>query len=437
MIAPPGMGKTTLLYRFLSDMRETTRTVFLFDIDAQCKPRDFIAYILRDIGITPGQSSSEMHKQLSAALDRENRAGRKFVVVIDEAQNLSDAVLERVRLLSNYETSQGKLMHIVLSGQPQLANKLIQPSQVQLLQRITTICRIEPLSAEETVGYIDYRLKLPGYDGEPLFTKGALNLITEASHGTPRTINNLCYDALSACYALKSKQVDGSMVAKVIADLQLAPQSREPIAAAVNVAAERPIERKQLKRAKQLLRRLSSSNRRQRDALGFGSRGAAGHVRAGRTPAHRSPGPSDGRRPLSESEGSAGVSPCASRDRHWRNRRHSTPSEHDASRTAIRGGPSCFRAGFGGCRDAAAGERGGTATFLGCGRERGDHAAESCSCRAKWFTSGRANECGGAGADRARGQRARDCAGRRGAECASGPARGASADGADCRARSP
>jgi len=116
MIAPPGMGKTTLLFRFLENIRETARTVFLFDIDPQCEPRDFVAYILRDIGITPGQSSSEMHEQLTGALVKENRAGRKFVVVIDEAQNLSDAVLERVRLLSNFETSRGKLMQVVLSG---------------------------------------------------------------------------------------------------------------------------------------------------------------------------------------------------------------------------------------------------------------------------------------------------------------------------------
>ena len=161
---------------------------------------------------------------------KETRAGRKFVIVIDEAQNLSDAVLERVRLLTNFETSQGKLMQIVLSGQPQLADKLMQPSLVQLRQRISTICRIDPLSAEETVAYIDYRLKQAGYDGEPLFTKDALKLITEASQGTPRTINNLCFNALSLCCALKSKQVDGSMVAEVIADLQLTPQSREPIA---------------------------------------------------------------------------------------------------------------------------------------------------------------------------------------------------------------
>ena len=99
MIAPPGMGKTTLLFRFLEKFRESARTAFLFDIDPKCEPREFVGYILRDIGITPAQSSSEMHEQLTGALVRENRAGRKLVIVIDEAQNLSDAVLERVRLL--------------------------------------------------------------------------------------------------------------------------------------------------------------------------------------------------------------------------------------------------------------------------------------------------------------------------------------------------
>ena len=127
MIAPPGMGKTTLLCRFLENARGAARTVFLFDIDAECEPREFVAYILRDIGITPAQTSSEMHEQLTEALAKENRAGRKFVVVIDEAQNLSDAVLERVRLLTNFETSRGKLMQVVLSGQPQLSDKLMQP----------------------------------------------------------------------------------------------------------------------------------------------------------------------------------------------------------------------------------------------------------------------------------------------------------------------
>jgi type II secretory pathway predicted ATPase ExeA len=254
MIAPPGMGKTTLLFRFLNDIRESARTVFLFDVDAECEPRDFVGYILRDIGITPGQSSSEMHEQLTGALVKENRAGRKFVVVIDEAQNLSDAVLERVRLLTNFETSTGKLMQIVLSGQPQLSDKLLQASLVQLRQRISTVCRLVPLSMDETFAYVDYRLKQAGYDGEPLFTKNALELIAKASEGIPRTINNLCFNALSLCCALKSKQVNESMVSEVIADLQLIPQSREPIAGADNVEAEEPGEPKRRKRPKRLLR---------------------------------------------------------------------------------------------------------------------------------------------------------------------------------------
>ena len=255
MIAPPGMGKTTLLFRFLEDIRETSRSIFLFDIDPGCEPREFVGYILRDLGITPGKGSAEMHEQLSEALVRETRAGRKFVIVIDEAQNLSDAVLERVRLLTNFETTRGKLMQIVLSGQPQLSDKLMQPSLLQLRQRISTICRIEPLSAEETIAYIGYRLKQAGYDGEPLFADDALKLITEASQGTPRAINNLCFNALSLCRALNRKQVDGTMVSEVIADLQLTPQSREPIMAVDEAEAKRTCEPQNRKRVTRLLGR--------------------------------------------------------------------------------------------------------------------------------------------------------------------------------------
>jgi type II secretory pathway predicted ATPase ExeA len=253
MIAPPGMGKTTLLFRFLEDIRESTRTVFLFDIAADCEPRELVAYVLRDLGITPAQSSFEMHQQLSDALVAETQAGRKFVIVIDEAQSLSDAVLERARLLTNFETSRGKMMHIVLSGQPQLDDKLIQTSLVQLRQRISTVCRLESLSAEEIISYIDYRIKLAGYYGDPLFTEDALNLIAGASRGTPRIINNLCYNALSLCFALKSKQVDAGIAAKVIANLQLIPKSREPIGVADSVAAEKPREHKQWEQTRRLL----------------------------------------------------------------------------------------------------------------------------------------------------------------------------------------
>lgn len=242
MIAPPGLGKTTLLLRFLEEIRESAQSVFLFDVDTDCEPRDFIAYILRDIGIVPAKSSSEMHNQLSTALVKETRTGRRFVIVIDEAQNLSDAVLERVRLLTNFETSSGKLLQIILSGQPQLNEKLMQASLVQLRQRVSTICHIDPLSAEDTAAYIDYRLKQAGYDREHLFTDDAIKLISEASEGTPRIINNLCYNSLSLCRALKKKQVDDCMVAEVVSDLKLAPQSREPTVATAQNTKEPHIE---------------------------------------------------------------------------------------------------------------------------------------------------------------------------------------------------
>ena len=237
MIAPPGMGKTTLLFRFLEDVRESACAVFLFDLDATCEPREFVAYVLRDLGITPAQGSAEMHEQLSEALIKENMAGRKFVIVIDEGQNLSEAVLERVRLLTNFENSRGKLIQVVLSGQPQLSDKLLQSSLIQLRQRISTVCHIEPLSAGEIAGYIDYRVKMAGYLGRPLFAEDAIKLIAEASQGTPRTINILCYNTLTLCSKLKSRQVDAARVAQVISALQLVPHSNARAAAAVDAPA--------------------------------------------------------------------------------------------------------------------------------------------------------------------------------------------------------
>ena len=164
-----------------------------------------------------------MHEQLNLAVVAEARAGRRFVVVIDEAQNLSDEALEVVRMLTNFETPRAKLMQVVLAGQPQLSDKLMKPSLLQLRQRISTFCRIEPLTTDQTHAYIDHRLKFVGYDGPPLFTPEAVSRITEASHGIPRNINNVCFNALSLCCALKRKQVDGSMIAEVLADQQLTP----------------------------------------------------------------------------------------------------------------------------------------------------------------------------------------------------------------------
>ncbi len=240
LIAAPGMGKTTLLFRFLEDLRKSARTVFLFD--TQCEPRELISYILRDLDITPAESSVEKHEQLNDALLEEARAGRRFVTVIDEAQNLSDAALETVRLLTNFETPRAKLMQVVLAGQPKLSDNLMKPSLVQLRQRISTICRLDPLSADEASAYINHRIKLAGYVGEPLFTEDAISHITAASQGIPRTINNLCFNSLSLCCALKNKQVDARMVSEVVADQELSPQSKETSAINPEIVAGPTVE---------------------------------------------------------------------------------------------------------------------------------------------------------------------------------------------------
>jgi general secretion pathway protein A len=237
LIAPPGMGKTTLLFDFLDRIRESARSVFVFD--TQCEPHELIGYILRDLGIAPGRDRVEMHEQLHGVLVAEARGGRRFVLVIDEAQNLSNTALETVRLLTNFETPQAKLMQIVLAGQPQLSEKLMSPLLVQLRQRISTVCRLEPLSNEETRAYIGFRLAVAGYEGPLLFTEDALKLIFHGSQGIPRSINNLCFNALSLCCALKRRRVDGATVAETIADQQLASQATEAVAVPIGIAAAR------------------------------------------------------------------------------------------------------------------------------------------------------------------------------------------------------
>ena len=156
------MGKTTLLYQLLEELRDTTRTVLVFQ--TQCTSREFIEYILHDLGVdVKGMGLVAMHGKLNEILFEELLAGKRFVLVVDEAQNLDDTVLETVRMLSNFETHNAKLLQIILAGQPRLAAKLAQPRLSQLRQRIAVLSRLEPFTVEETGLYIEHRLKVAGY----------------------------------------------------------------------------------------------------------------------------------------------------------------------------------------------------------------------------------------------------------------------------------
>lgn len=220
LIAKPGMGKTSLLLQYLELLRDKARTAFVFHTD--CDAHDFLRHILADLGLDgSGKDQPTLRGMLNNVLMVEMRAKRRFILVIDEAQNLDERVLESVRLLSNFETPWMKLMQIVIAGQPQLAERLTRPSMAQLRQRISSVIRIEPFTPEETNAYIDHRLWVAGYSGPSLFTVGARLLIAKQSGGIPRNINNLCFNSLSVAYGVDARQVDTNMVREAVADVEM------------------------------------------------------------------------------------------------------------------------------------------------------------------------------------------------------------------------
>src|ERR1700730_16649782 len=220
LIAPPGMGKTTLLLHLLERVRSTAQTVFLFQ--TQCGSREFLRCLLTDLGVDAReQNLAHMYESLNSVLLSNARMGRRFVLVIDEAQNLERSVLETVRLLSDFETQSAKLMRIVLAGQPQLADTLSDPSLLQLRQRISIVSRLQPFALGGTVLYIDNRLHVAGYSGPPLFTFEAIAQTADHSARIARNINNICFNALTLGFAKGLKQIDASIVREVLADLDM------------------------------------------------------------------------------------------------------------------------------------------------------------------------------------------------------------------------
>ena len=221
LIAPPGMGKTTLLFELLQRCGDSVRTVFLFQF--QPSPEGLLRNLLSELGASGDESSfEEMQEKLNQLILEESKKGRRIVVVVDEAQNFREPVLEVLRMLSNFETNRDKLIHIVLSGQPQLAEMLFSPAIEQLRQRISIMTVLRPLNAEETKEYIEHRLRVAGFRGtRPIFTSEACDRIAQYSGGIPRNINNLCFNSMSLGYALKKPTIDTGVVDEVYRDLNL------------------------------------------------------------------------------------------------------------------------------------------------------------------------------------------------------------------------
>ena len=221
LTAEPGMGKTTLLRAALNRLGNTARTVFLFQ--AISNPTELFRALLIDLGERdPPGTLIDLEMRLNDILLRHNEGGQRVVVVLDEAQNLDDSVLEAIRMLSNFETSSHKLLQVILCGQRQLADTLAAPELVQLRQRISIFATLKPLTRSETAQYIEHRLKLAGYgNSTPLFTPEAVSLIAHYGDGIPRNINNFCFNSLSVACASGKKVIDAEVVREVIVDLGL------------------------------------------------------------------------------------------------------------------------------------------------------------------------------------------------------------------------
>jgi len=225
-----GTGKTTLINRLLDWMRlKNARTAFLFN--SRMNSNQLFDFILAEFEIPcESRNKSQQLMKLNHWLLERYRAGETAVVIIDEAQNLTYPVLEEIRLLTNLETSTDKLLQIVLSGQPELEEKLKLPQLRQLRQRIMLRCKTAPLTTEQTFDYIAERLRIAGATGTPIFGKEAVETVHVYSLGIPRVVNLLCEHALVNSYVEQQRVVTAKIVEEVAREFQL--DEVEPIAPA-------------------------------------------------------------------------------------------------------------------------------------------------------------------------------------------------------------
>ena len=224
VLGEAGTGKTTLLRSVLKQLEEKVKVATIINTDVTFD--EFLHMVMLDLGLVKDNEQlgkvAAIQRLNDMAIEQLCRRGN-VVIMVDEAQNLDRRCLENLRLLSNLETSKTKLLQIILSGQPELEDKLRRSDLRQLLQRINLRRYLLPFDEKETYAYIRYRLNTAHYEGPTLFSRGAQGLIWEYSGGIPRKINTVCDNALLTGYAMKCRKVDINSVQEVIDDLTRNP----------------------------------------------------------------------------------------------------------------------------------------------------------------------------------------------------------------------
>ena len=216
-----GTGKTTML-ECLRDYLDTQRVEFAFIFNSRLTPEQFFEMMAFDFDLQCNRKSkTDVLFALNALLLQQTDRGRTCVLIVDEAHNLEWDVLEEIRLLGNLENRQGKLLQIILAGQPELDRKLDAPNLRQLKQRIVLRCSLDPLTAEECAAYVAARLARAGMPNQQVFSADLLDEVYKRSRGIPRLINLLCDNLLVTAFAMEQRTATLAMLDEVCRDLRL------------------------------------------------------------------------------------------------------------------------------------------------------------------------------------------------------------------------
>jgi general secretion pathway protein A len=222
-----GTGKTLLLRCLLQLLRQNNDVAYAYVFNGKLSPVEFLQYIAGDLGLpVSGKNKSELLLQLASYVISRSQKQLTTVLVVDEAHHLSTDILEEIRLLTNLETTEQKLLQILLVGQPELDDKLDSAELRQLKQRIALRSHLTALDLNETRGYIERRLQLAGSpSAASLFPPETTATVYQHSRGIPRLINTVCENALIAAYARQSSSVTPEMIESVATDLRLNVQT--------------------------------------------------------------------------------------------------------------------------------------------------------------------------------------------------------------------
>ncbi len=234
-----GSGKTTLIRNLLKKIEKKVALSKVFN--TRVNSQQLISMINDDFGLDiKGKDKPELLKDLFDFLIQMYAEGRHSVLIIDEAQNLDWELLEEVRMLSNLEADNSKLLQIILVGQPELRKVLSKPELRQFRQRISVSCHLHHLNREETEEYIFHRLEIAGNRNALIFASQALDIIYQYSRGVPRLINIICDFLMLTALAEKTREVNGPMARDIVKDLDFENQFWDFESTAPDEAREGP-----------------------------------------------------------------------------------------------------------------------------------------------------------------------------------------------------